>query len=314
MSALRGTGSNMNGISDAAFLQGAFIQEGVSPAPGVIIAACTLGDDDDTPKNRVGVRRQDSWLEFGLSAEAICSVDATADGLAYVLGENGTVVRFDWSRPTTRDELRASRKAFGNAEVADLGPLRRIRVIGSEVICAGSVGQAYCLHHDELEALPKLLVNGQDVTIEDLAGTSRRDLIAVTSDGYAAHFNGVEWRVLDLPAKASLTSICTLANGRQAISGKNGTVMVGGGTQWSVIRPIDVNRSYWGIASHHEALYVAHLAGIDRVSGQDLVSLDIEAADELQFTVLRGGHEGVWSFADRTIGLIRDDRWHTSMK
>jgi hypothetical protein len=304
----------MTGISDIEFIQNAFIQEGVSPAPGIIIVACTISDDYDTPKNRVGIKRLDSWLEFGLSAEAILSVDASDDGLAYVLGENGSVVRFDWQASTTRDELRASRKVYANGKVADLGPLRRIRVIGSDIVCAGSAGQVYCLHNEQFETLPTLTVSGQYVTIEDLAGTSRRDFVAVTSDGYAAQFDDTRWRVLDLPTNASLTSICRLSDNRYALAGKNGAVLIGADDQWTILNPISARRSYWGIAAGNAAIYVAHLGGIDLVTGTTLVSLNIEDADTLQFTVLRSGSEGVWSFANKTIGLISDGRWRTIMK
>ncbi|WLG98560.1 hypothetical protein PSH92_14295 [Pseudomonas beijingensis] len=303
----------MNGISDAEFIEGAFIQEGVSPVAGIIIAACTIGDDYDNPKNRIGVRKQDVWLEFGLSAEAILSVDAATDGSAYVLGENGSVVRFDWKSPTTREALKASRKPFANAAVGNIGPLRRIRILGDDVICAGSVGQVYRLLGDRFETLPKLSVGNQDVTIEDIAGSSRSDMVAVTSDGYAAHFDGTSWAVLDLPSNASLTSICRLDNGHYAIAGKNGTVLIGVADQWSIVQPIDTKRSYWGVAAYNDQIYAAHLAGVDKVAGQTLIALDIEEAD-LQFTVLRSSTEGVWSFAERTIGLIRDDQWQTIMK
>ncbi|MDL5367881.1 hypothetical protein QSH18_19930 [Xanthomonas sp. NCPPB 2654] len=302
----------VSGISDAEFIEGAFIQEGVSPVAGIIIAACTLGDDRDNPKNRIGVRRQDVWLEFGLSAEAILSIDAATDGSAYILGENGSVVRFDWKSPT-REELKASRKAYANPAVGNIGPLRRLRIIGGDVICAGSVGQVYRLLGDRFETLPKLSVGYQDATIEDIAGSSRSDVVAVTSEGYAAHFDGKNWTVLDLPTKAGLTSICRLDNGHYAIVGKNGTVLIGVADQWSIVQPIDTRRSYWGVATYDDEIYAAHLPGVDKVAGQTLIALDIEEAD-LQFTVLRSSAEGVLSFADRTIGLIRDDRWQTIMK
>ncbi|MCF7220574.1 hypothetical protein [Marilutibacter chinensis] len=144
----------MNGISDSEFIQDAFIQEGVSPAPDVVILACTVGDDYDDPKNRVGVKKNGLWLDFSLAGEAILSVDASADGLAYVLGENGTIVRFDWKIPTTKDELGASRTLFPNLPVDDEGPLRRIRIIGDDVICVGSVGQVYRLNNETIETLP----------------------------------------------------------------------------------------------------------------------------------------------------------------
>ncbi|QSQ18306.1 hypothetical protein JY572_18740 [Myxococcus landrumensis] len=300
----------MSGIADAEFLQGAFIQEGVSPTPGVLIAACTIGDDYDDPKNRVGVRRQDSWLEFDLSGEAVLSVDATDDGWAYVLGENGTVVRFNWKAPKTKDKLKASRTLFPNEPVYDIGPLRRLRVLGTDILCAGSVGQVYCLQNKGFEALPRLVIGGEDVTIEDIAGKSRNDFIAVTSDGYAAHFNGTVWKKLKLPIQESLSSICTLEQG-YGMCGNNGTIIIGSGTRWHALPPLDTERSYWGIATHQGRIYAAHLAGIDKVSGQEVIPLEIKKSKNLQFTVLRSARDGVWSFADHTIGWIHDDRWHT---
>ena len=33
-----------------------YIQEGANPASGVVVLACTVGDDYDDPKNRILVR------------------------------------------------------------------------------------------------------------------------------------------------------------------------------------------------------------------------------------------------------------------
>ena len=300
----------MPGLPDAEFLQDAFIQEGVSPVPGVVIAVCTLGDDEDAPKNRVGVRRDGEWLEFDLANEAILSVDATPGGEAYVLGENGTVVRFDWKTPQTQDELSASRKLFANGQVHDKGPLRRIRVLGEDVLCAGSAGQVYWLRGDSFEPLPPPTVDGELVTIEDLAGNNRGDFIAVASEGYAVHFNGRSWQTLALPIHTELTSICKLEQG-YAICGKSGAVMKGSGDEWSDLSPVDGDRDYWGVAAHQGTIYVAHLAGIDHAPGQTLRPLQLPKESPLQFTVLRGASDGVWSFADHTIGRIHGGQWHT---
>jgi hypothetical protein len=149
---------------------GAYIQEGVSPAGGVIIAACTVGDDYDKPKNRIGVRRHGAWLDFGTSGEAVVSVDATGNSLGYVLGTNGTVISFDWRGSDSVEQLRSSRRLMPNPEALAAGPLRRIRVLGKDAICSGSVGQCYRLNRDRFDRLPDLLVERQGATIEDIAG------------------------------------------------------------------------------------------------------------------------------------------------
>lgn len=84
---------------DAEFFRALSFREASAQPPGLPIAACTAGNDYDDPKNR-GVRRQDSWL-ISTCREAVL-VDATDDGWAYVLGENGTVVRFNWKVPKPR--------------------------------------------------------------------------------------------------------------------------------------------------------------------------------------------------------------------
>jgi hypothetical protein len=306
---------HMDTITDEDFVTDVYIQEGVCPTPGVLIAACTIGEDYDLPKNKVGVRRNGRWLDFNLSKEAILSIDADESGAAYVLGENGSVVAFNWKAPSNQDELKASRQAWRNPDVETLGPLRRIRLLGRDLVSAGSVGQAYTVTDGKFNRLPSLLVGSDALTIEDLAGDSVSDFIAVTSDGYAAHFNGTRWQILDLPTNASLTSICKLST-RYAIAGKNGTVLLRSSLQdqWIIIPPLDQTRSYWGVAILGEAIYVAHLGGIDVVLQGTLTPLTISDASQLQFTVLRNGVGCVWSFAGKTIGQIVGNQWQSVVR
>jgi len=290
------------------FNQDDYIQEGANPALGVIVVACTVGEDYDTPKNRILVRKGETWLEFGSSGEAVVSVDATVDGMAYVLGENGSVIRFDWQAPTT-EELRASRVLFANDTVARIGPLRRVRVVGDDVICGGSGGQCYQLGRSHFEELPNLTIGGKELTIEDLIGSSVRDFVAVTSDGLGASFNGSKWRDLELPTNASLSSVCELRDGRYAIAGRQGTMLIGKHGQWSVADPIDPERNYWGVAAHNGLVYAAYLGGIDVFDGADIRPFAVPRG--LEHTVLRSGPDGIWSFAGKTIGLITEDGWRT---
>lgn len=290
-----------------------YIQEGVSPAQGVIILACTIGDDDENAKNRVAIRKNDLWLDFGLSKEVILSIDAKEDGLAYVLGENGSVVQFNWKTPESREELKASRRVFANSAVANIGPLRRIRFVGGEVICAGTGGQVYQLKSGKFKAFPELIIDGEDLDIEDISGTSPNDLIAVTSNGYGAWFDGSVWQNLDLPTNAILSCISAVGDGRYAIAGEKGTILVGKRDQWEVIPPLDFDQSYWGIAALNQTLYVAHLGGIDVVRRGKVEPLEIPGADDFEFTVLSSGPEGIWSFAGHTVGLITDKGWRTIM-
>src|SRR5579871_2864160 len=201
-------------VSPAQFLNPEdYIQEGANPGAGALLLACTVGEDYDNPRNRVLVIRGNQWLEFGASGVSLISIDADADGRAYVLSENGTAIEFDWNRPTTRDQLKASRRLLPNRNASVRGPLRRVRILGGEVFTAGSRGQVYRLRGEVFEQLPLLSVDGADLTIEDLSGSGISDLLAVTTDGFAARFDGKDWEILDLPCSAGLNRICALESG-----------------------------------------------------------------------------------------------------
>lgn len=184
-------------------------------------------------------------------------------------------------------------------------------MIGGDVICAGSVGQVYRVSGDAIEPMPPLKVDGAGVTIEDLAGRDATDFVVVTSDGYAARFDGSTWRVLDLPANGRLASVCMLEGDGYAVAGDGGIVVIGADGECQTVVPSDDERSYYGVGAEGELIYAAHLGGIDLVSAGALTPLDIEPSGDLEFAVLRAAPDGVWSFAGTTIGLIRAGRWHT---
>lgn len=287
-----------------------YIQEGAQPASGVILLACTVGDDYDDPKNRVLVFKDNSWTDFTSAGEAILSIDCTADGQAYVLGENGTTIQFEWTAKS-HETLRSSRKLIENEDVLRIGPLRRIRVISGTVFSAGSVGQLYELKGESFHALPKLHFASTELTIEDIAGVTAKQLFAVTSEGVGAMYDGLNWVNADLPTNVKLSSVCTWRDNEFVIAGSEGVVIVGQKGRWRILDPINDERTYWGVASEGERIYVAHLGGIDVIVDERLAPLEIPDAEHLEFTVLRNGPDGVWSFAGQTVGLVTADGWRT---
>lgn len=286
-----------------------YIQEGVNPAPGVVILACTVGDDYDDPQNRILVLKDGIWLDFDLPGDPVLSVDAMPGGIAWVLGENGSVFQFDWLTPTTSAGLTASGQRFENPEVDELGPLRRIRLIGDEVICAGSVGQAYRLRNGNFDALPPLILHDEELTIEDLCGPSPSDFIAVTTDGYGAHFDGSAWHELDLPRNVGFNRICRMQDGRYAITGYSGTLIIGRPGQWDLIPTINDEVTYYGVAASGNDVFLASLGDIFVFDGAQFRRFPIPAAPDQEFGVLRSGPDGVWSFTGHTVGVITASGW-----
>lgn len=296
-------------LADEKFIQGAYIQEGTSPQPGVIVVCATVGDDDENPESRLGVRRNQGWIEFAIDGFAGLSIDADSSGSAFALAESGAIVKFDWAAKN-QTSLEDSAALIENPRVDDEGPLRRIRILGKDVITAGSVGQVYVLVDDQFVQLPRLMIDDEAPTIEDLAGSSQSDIVAVTSDGYVAHFDGSQWTILDIPSNASFTSICVTRTGQYAISGKNGTILIGALSGWAVIPGLDDDVDYWGIAVHDMRIYAASQDGIDEITPLGATPVPIHN-DSLDFAVLRSCQDGVWSFANRTVGYVAGGAWIT---
>lgn len=285
-----------------------FIQQGASPAKGVVLLACTVGDDYDDPKNRILVLQDGVWLEFATAGSAALGIDASPNGDAFVLAEDGAVLEFDW-RHKDQAALKASRKLYPNDPVDKLGPLRNLRILGKDVLCCGSMGQVYRLRQGKFEAFPRLQMGSEDVIIEDVGGASARDFIAVTVEGYAAAFTGKAWRKLDLPTNDGLNNVAMMEDGRYAIVGKGSVFLIGTAKQWQVVAPIDPERDYWGVAVRDGIVYAAHLEGVDEYDGKRLKAVPIPKSKSLQFAKVRNGPEGVWAFQDHTAGVIAATGW-----
>lgn len=99
-----------------------YIQEGCNPANGVVLLACSVGDDDEVPCSRVVVVRDGLALSYLLEGDQLTSIDAAPDGSSWALGENGLVIRFDWRTPSSDVELAATVEHYKINGVEDEGP------------------------------------------------------------------------------------------------------------------------------------------------------------------------------------------------
>ena len=163
-----------------------FVQECANPAPGILLLVCLVGEvDDDEPRSRVIVLRGDSWIDLMLEGDVFASVDADAQGQGFVLGSRGTVARFDW-RAQTSAQLAASCSLVSNPQAASAGPLRRVRIVGADVYTVGTRGQVFRMRGDVFEALPRIVMNGEELHVKDIAGAGPDDMVAITLEGFGA--------------------------------------------------------------------------------------------------------------------------------
>lgn len=289
-----------------------FIQEGVNPTNGVVILISSIGDNYDNPQNRIHLIKNNKKFEFGLNGIELISIDASSDGKTYALCDDGAVLKFNWLKPKNTKELKKSAEIIENLISEDIGPLRRIRIIGSDVLCAGSVGQVYkLLNNDTFESLPILKFENTEPTIEDICGTSIDDFIAVTSEGYAFHFDGIVWEKLNLPSNGeSMNSICLFENKNYGICGKGSLIIISNNNEWEEIKTLDNEQDYYGIGYFSSRVYISHTNGIDLYEHNELVSMNFPSNEENEIGMLRSGIDGVWTFGSK-LGIIKDNKWNT---
>ncbi len=291
-----------------------FIQDGWAPTDDLLMLACTVGDNYDEQNNEVVLLTSDDVLRFGFVGEALVSIDGEPDGLAYAVGEEGTVISFPWRGVASERELKDSINLVENDEAVEIGPIRRIRVIAGAPLCVGSFGQVYQALPGGFDRLPFLEIYDDAVTIKDIAGTSPADLVAVTQHGVAARFTGERWIDLGLPTNRALSGIMRLPNGGYAIVGSGGNLFLGRDDQWAHHQVHDTSRDYYGVAEHGGLLYLAHLGGIDAFDGNDFAELTYDDKAGLEFAFLRNGISCSWSFSGSTIGRIADRHWTTLLR
>jgi hypothetical protein len=201
----------------------AFIQEGCAPTDDLLMVACTVGDNYDDPQNELVLFSSEHLFRFGFAGESFVSVDWHSDGTAFTMGEEGSVIRFNWRDIVSEKELKDSRELFENKQAVETGPMRRLRVIDGTPLCVGSFGQIYSVTaNGGFESFPFLKIYEDEVTIKDIAGGSLTDIVAVTQQGYAARYDGDKW--IDLLSVKHIYST-NMRHIDQSIMGSNSIVI-----------------------------------------------------------------------------------------
>lgn len=290
----------------------AFIQEGCAPTDDLLMVACTVGDNYDDPQNELVLFSSEHLFRFGFAGESFVSVDWHSDGTAFTMGEEGSVIRFNWRDIVSEKELKDSRELFENKQAVETGPMRRLRVIDGTPLCVGSFGQIYSVTaNGGFESFPFLKIYEDEVTIKDIAGGSLTDIVAVTQQGYAARYDGDKWIDLCLPTNMKLSGVTRLNDGIYAIVGSGGNLFIGTQDQWIHHRVDDSNRDYYGVAAHDALIYMAHIGGIDVFDGEKIEEITYDRKLGLEFAFLSKGNACVWSFCGSSIGWIADRKWTT---
>ncbi|MEP5761899.1 MAG: hypothetical protein ABJ327_21825 [Litoreibacter sp.] len=295
--------------------EGAFIQEGSISKTNTMMLACTIGDIDyDDAVSELVLNTGAESLRLRVQNEYFVSVDHTEKGDAFVMGEHGTVIRFNWKDATSIETLKSSRHLYPNPLAADTGPMRRLRIAGDVALCVGSFGQVYQVAATEIQPLKFLEIYSEPVTIKEIAGRSPSDFIAVTQHGLAARFDGENWVDLQLPTNLKLTGVTLFDRESYAVVGSGGNLFLGRGDIWHHHRNEALPRDYYSVAELDGLFYLSHIAGVDVFDGSTFSEITYDDKALLEFAFMTRGKNSVWAFSGSTIGEIASKAWTTHLR
>jgi hypothetical protein len=136
-------------------------------------------------------------------------------------------------------------------------PIMQLRHISGKAYAAASWRTVYrregpnewtCLRGNDQEEIEELKKHNREYGFNDIGGFAEDDIYACGGDGDVMHYDGKEWRQLYFPINEELMSICCAPDGKVYVGGQRGTLVVGRGDQWEVLKskaPDEINDLAW---------------------------------------------------------------------
>jgi hypothetical protein len=216
-------------------------------------------DEDGTTSSSMGFyfpKHERVWGGQGygnMYREKTCTLPGT-DTPLLVVDWHGKVIA-----KQQHDDL-TQRPKFSIEETIDIAkncPIMQLRnIAGKAYVAAGwrtvfrreGPNEWICLRGNDQEEIEEFKKTNQEYGFNDIGGFAEDDIYACGGDGDVMHFNGREWRQLYCPTNEELLSICCAPDGKVYIGGQRGSLIVGRGDQWEVLKskaPDEINDLAW---------------------------------------------------------------------
>jgi hypothetical protein len=148
---------------------------------------------------------------------------------------------------------------------------------------------------------------GHEVYIDRIHGVSANDLYAVGRRGLMLHWDGTEWRRIDVPTNMDLNAVYALSADRVCAVGAEGVLLLGAGEEWELTR-IDEDIDFLDVVAFQESFYVggAH-RGLYVLENGALAAV----RDDLRASRLRADSEALCVAGDLSIHRFDGATWQS---
>lgn len=147
-------------------------------------------------------------------------------------------------------------------------------------------------------------------SFENLCGFGPNELYAFGWDGIVWSNISGAWQQVASPTNLILTDGDTYDE-KVFIGGQIGTILVGRGDNWSVIKNDVLPQDIWSVRAFGDAVYFSCMTGILRLKGDELTLIKQLGPDMRTAMSLFVGPSGLWSVGASDIVLFDGDEWHT---
>ncbi len=278
-------------------------------------AAFIAGHDESTRENipvSEAFRWDGRWSQQRVPfvANSICSVPERGSALLN-MGVGGWILR--WSESGSSEE----RVDASDSGPQNYGDLTEVRTIADEAYVVGMSRTVYRRENiDRWTRIDRGVRTSDDdesdAGFTSIHGFSGNDIYAVGWDGEIWHYDGTSWEKLDSPTNTILWRVVCGGDGKVYACGQGGIILVGRGSEWSVVEQGRTRETFWGATWFKNELYLSTSKSLYVLRSGEVEQLSVGSSSELVFSKsasfyrLDSSEERLWS-AGRKMILYTDD-------
>lgn len=234
-------------------------------ASDMIFTRMFIYDDSATPSNQ--------WFHHDLPGWAVistCLVPAnpTTPRHVYSLSEQGDVELYS-SAGIRIEKIKGA--GLSHTEESR-GYMTRIRHIGDALYACGYAGQVYKRQKEKWERFDagirdkspsSLTTIATPLDLIDIHGLHQSDIYIVGSEGFIAHYNGMNWSILPPITRACLYGIFIQSESEVWVAGSNGTILKGNAINgFRAICRKTLDCDFYSIANFEDEYYIGASDGL----------------------------------------------------
>ena len=228
----------------------------------------------------------------------------------WLIGKRGEIVHINNG---TTNITKISTAGTGKLE-NKFGYLSQIRSVADELFICGYRRQVYQYKKENWELISNDILDhraeGPWNGFESIDGFAKNNLYAVGDEGEIWHYNGQTWTQCNSPTNRSLNEVRCF-NGKVWICGDGGIIISGNKNGWDIIWESDEpSESWWSIESYQDKVYVAGDDYLGVLENGDIISIELNKAEEVTTLVLHNRDGLLWSIGENDLNYYDGTRWN----